>query len=172
MWEIKTGLHLQVLEATAPMSEAAAAPAPAPPMSEAEARRLAEAEGLQLVPSSSNPTGFRGVACNGSKSKPFKAQAQHDGRTQFLGRFASPAEAALAFARHLGGPASIAAAAAAAGAPAPAPPMSEAEFFAAAAAPPPPTSSGKRRADASLTPAPKRRAACPGPVRVDERGGE
>ena len=84
---------------------AVAPPAVEPVMAEAEARRLAEAEGLQLVPSD-NASGYRGVFPNGDgtcrTSKPFKAQCRQGGTEISLGTFSSAAEAALAVARFLG----------------------------------------------------------------------
>ena len=156
---------------------AAATPAPAPaPMSEAEARRLAEVEGLQLVPSSSHATGFKGVYHNPSSStRPFHASIYQGGKTHNLGSYSSACEAALAVARYLG-PASVAAAAAAApAAPAPAPSPIRAAAAAhtpADADPPHTTASGKRRAAGPPpAPAPKRGpASLPGPVLVDESG--
>ena len=44
-------------------TSAPSTPAPEPPMTEAEAERLAEAEGLQLVVSN-NAVGFKGVSRN------------------------------------------------------------------------------------------------------------
>ena len=44
-------------------TSAPSTPAPEPPMTEAEAKRLAEAEGLQLVVSN-NTVGFKGVSRN------------------------------------------------------------------------------------------------------------
>ena len=89
-------------------------PAPAPVMTEEEARRLAEAEGLQLV-ASDNATGFKGVHFLGeSKHAPFRAEIRQGGRQHNLGTFTGPAEAALAYARRIG-PAACAAASAPAG---------------------------------------------------------
>ena len=61
--------------------------------------------GLALVPSAENKTGFKHVRGNygaGSASKPFIAAPRQDGRTKFLGRFATVESAALAVARFLG----------------------------------------------------------------------
>ena len=118
-------------------------------MTEAEARQLAEEEGLQLVPATNNASGFRGVSRNGSSmSNPFRAEIWQGGEQQSLGTFTTVAEAALAVARFLG-PAGCAAAAGAipappsAAAPVPAqpaaqdPPMTEVSASVTAAPPPP-----------------------------------
>jgi hypothetical protein len=85
----------------------------APPMTEAEARRLAAAEGLALVPSDKFASGFKGVRRSpNAKNEPFLTHVYLDGKHQHLGSFTSAAEAALAYARHQG-PASCNAAAAA-----------------------------------------------------------
>ena len=68
-------------------------------MTAAEAHAAAEAEGLSLVQSAENSTGFKGVTLDG---KQFKAQLKHDGRNKNLGHFATAEEAALAYARFLG----------------------------------------------------------------------
>ena len=65
-----------------------------------EARAAAAAEGLELVPSSSNETGFKGVqkhACG-----KYVASICENGKQHYLGRFATPEEAALCYARHAG----------------------------------------------------------------------
>ena len=94
-------------------------------MTEAEARRLAAEEGLQLVPAD-NATGWKGVSHLSTPNliKPFQAQIRQGGKDRSLGTFATAAEAALAYARHLG-PAGCAAATAPPAAPEP--PMTEAE---------------------------------------------
>ena len=99
-------------------------------MEVAGAERLAAAEGLSLVPAD-NPTGFKGVSyCGSNQSRPYKAQVKQGGVNRSLGTFAIAAEAALAYARHLG-PAGCAAALAPPAAPEP--PMTEAEARLAAA---------------------------------------
>ena len=99
-----------------------------PPMTEAEARQLAEEEGLQLVPATNNASGFRGVSRNGSSmSKPFRAEIWQGGEQHVLGTFTTVGEAALAVARFLGPAGSAAAAAAAAAAEVPKLTMTEAE---------------------------------------------
>ena len=77
-----------------------------PPMTAEEAQRQAEAEGLTLLKSENNSTGYKGVGFNslGSKpysggSKPYKAQVRSGGRTVHLGSFATAEEAALIVAR-------------------------------------------------------------------------
>ena len=71
-------------------------------MTAAEAHAAAAAEGLTLVPSAENSTGFKGVCRMSSASKPFQAQVWHGGRHNYLGSFATAEEAALAVARFLG----------------------------------------------------------------------
>ena len=85
----------------------------------AEAERLARAEGLELVESSLEATGYQGVRYkkerHTERRKPYYASTGH-GKGCYLGAFSSIPEAALAYARHLGPAASTAAAAAAAAA--------------------------------------------------------
>ena len=64
-----------------------------------EARAAAAAEGLELVPSSSSETGFRGVHKRGGK---YEAYIRENGKQHYLGIFATPEEAALSYARHVG----------------------------------------------------------------------
>ena len=100
-------------------------------MAETEARQLAAAEGLSLVPAD-NSTGYKGVRRINGNGKPFQAQISQDGKQHHLGSFATAAEAALAYARRIG-PVGCAAAAATALA-APEPPMTEEEAKRQAAA--------------------------------------
>ena len=75
------------------------------PMAEAEAHRLAEAEGLSLVLAPGNASGYKGVSRNNGSISPksgYCAQFCQGGKTVRLGSFSSAAEAALAYARHLG----------------------------------------------------------------------
>jgi len=65
----------------------------------AAVRAAAAAEGLELVPSSSNETGFKGAHKRGGK---YEACIREDGKQRYLGRFATPEEAALCYARHIG----------------------------------------------------------------------
>ena len=65
-----------------------------------EVRAAAAAEGLELVPSSSNETGFKGV-CK-KHGKYYEAQIRENGMKLHLGKFPSPEEAALCYARHVG----------------------------------------------------------------------
>jgi hypothetical protein len=65
-----------------------------------EVRAAAAAEGLELVPSSSNETGFKGV-CK-KHGKYYEAQIRENGMKLHLGKFPSPEEAALCYARHIG----------------------------------------------------------------------
>ena len=88
------------------------------------ALRQAEAEGLTLLRSASSITGYQYVSFNSaSRNKPYKAQAQRDGKQVTLGYFATAEEAALCYARS---PEAQAAVAAAAAPPAP-PPMTAEE---------------------------------------------
>ena len=64
-----------------------------------EARAAAAAEGLELAPSLSNATGFRGVSYHGTY---YKARLCENGLQRCLGRFATPEEAALCYARYAG----------------------------------------------------------------------
>lgn len=69
----------------------------------------AATEGLRLVTSSVNKTGYRGVFASSSNArgsnskapKAFQAQIWREGRTHTLGTFTSAPEAALCYARHL-----------------------------------------------------------------------
>ena len=65
----------------------------------AAARAAAVAEGLELVPSSSNETGFKGVV---KRDKSYEARKKEKGKQRHLGTFATPEEAALCYARHIG----------------------------------------------------------------------
>ena len=78
-----------------------------PPMTEAEAHRLAETAGLSLVLAPGTFSGYRGVSRNNcskdlSPKSGYCAQFCEAGKTVRLGSFSSAAEAALAYARHLG----------------------------------------------------------------------
>jgi len=75
-------------------------------MAKAEAERLAAADGLVLV-LADNATGYKGVSrssinSRSSRSRHFKVAIRQGGIKLSLGTFASVAEAALAYARHLG----------------------------------------------------------------------
>jgi hypothetical protein len=74
----------------------------APPLTADEARAAAAAEGLELVPSSSRysgQTGFKGVIKNGGR---YAVTICKNGKPRYLGTFATPEEAALCYARHIG----------------------------------------------------------------------
>ena len=73
-----------------------------------EGAAAAAAEGLELVPSPSNATGFRGVYKEDGK---YKAEAREDGKKRSLGTFSTPEDAALHYARHIGAARAAAAAA-------------------------------------------------------------
>jgi hypothetical protein len=75
-------------------------PQPQPqPLTADEARAAAAAEGLELMPSSRSETGFKGVRKDNGK---FAAQIRENGKQRHLGLFATPEEAALCYARHVG----------------------------------------------------------------------
>ena len=78
-----------------------------PEVALANARKMAETEGLTLVPSSTNVTGFKGVKEKGGRFVQFVA------RGTSIGSYGSTAASALAYARYLGPEKSAAAAAAA-----------------------------------------------------------
>ena len=78
----------------------------------AAVRAAAAAEGLELVPSFSNETGFKGAHKRGGK---YEACIREDGKQRYLGRFATPEEAALCYARHIGAERAVAEAAEARG---------------------------------------------------------
>ena len=69
------------------------------PLTADEARAAAAAEGLELVPSSTNETGFKGVRKQGGK---YEARISQNGSMRHLGTFERPEEAALSYARHVG----------------------------------------------------------------------
>jgi hypothetical protein len=73
--------------------------APAQPLSADEARAAAAAEELELVPSPTRNTGFKGVTKKGGK---YTAQVREKGKLRYLGMFATPVEAALHYSRHIG----------------------------------------------------------------------
>jgi hypothetical protein len=73
--------------------------APAQPLSADEARAAAAAEELELVPSPTRNTGFKGVTKKGGK---YTAQVREEGKLRYLGMFATPVEAALHYSRHIG----------------------------------------------------------------------
>ena len=62
---------------------------PATPMTADEAVRQAETEGLMLLESDNNATGYKGVhsLLPRCKKKPYKADVQRGGKTVFLGYF-------------------------------------------------------------------------------------
>eukprot|EP00900_Chrysochromulina_parva_P017423 jgi/Chrpa1/25682/Chrysochromulina_OHIO_Genome00027145-RA len=68
------------------------------PLTADEARAAAAAEGLELVPSSSGETGFKGVSKDKGK---YQAKMYDNGKARHLGNFATPEEAALCYARHI-----------------------------------------------------------------------
>ena len=63
-----------------------------------EVRAVAAAEGLELVPSWTCETGFKGVTKTNYK---YKAHTTENGKMRHLGTFATPEEAALCYARHV-----------------------------------------------------------------------
>ena len=69
------------------------------PLTADEARAAAAAEGLELVPSASGQTGFKGVNKSGGR---YAVSIKENGKSRHLGTFATPEEAALCYARHAG----------------------------------------------------------------------
>jgi len=106
-------------EARAAVAAAAALPAPPPSMTAEMALRQAEAEGLTLLQSESNSTGYCGVVFIDGRPKPYQAYVRRGGERVALGTFLTVEEAALAYARSPEAQAAVAAAAA----PPPPPPM-------------------------------------------------
>ena len=94
----------------------------------AAARAAAAAEGLELVPSFSCETGFKDVAKEYGK---YVARFMENCKRYHLGKWTTPEEAALSYARHLGAERAAAEAAAARAA---ASPLTADEIWAAAAA--------------------------------------
>jgi ubiquitin/hemin uptake protein HemP len=125
--------HIGAERAAAEAAEAADARIAAPqPLTADEARAAAAAEGLELVPSAKSKTGFKGVYKNGGK---YTAKIMENGKLRHLGNFATPEEAALCYARHIGAERAAAEAAEAADARIAAPqPLTADEARAAAAA--------------------------------------
>jgi len=112
-------VYARTPEAQAAVAAAAAPPAP-PPLTAKEALRQAEAEGLTLLRSESNNTGYKGVRFKSGRPKPYHAQAWRGGKELSLGYFLTAEEAALVVART---PEAQAVVAAAAALPAPPPSM-------------------------------------------------
>ena len=85
--------------------EAAAPPPQEPPLTREQALQQAQAEGLTLRTSSTNQSGYVGVAAklSSGRFKPYQAEMWHGGRNVFLGSFSSAEEAALSIARTLKG---------------------------------------------------------------------
>ena len=71
-------------------------------MSETEARQLAAAEGLTLVPSEHSATGWYGVFLALGRNRPYMAHIKGTGIREYLGRYTTEWEAALIVARRLG----------------------------------------------------------------------
>jgi hypothetical protein len=80
-------------------AEAAEAKAVVVPLTADQARAAAAAEGLELVPSQSGETGYRGVCKKGGG---FVARVRENGTFRCLGTFRTAIEAALCYARHIG----------------------------------------------------------------------
>ena len=100
-------------------------------MTAEEALALAEREGLTLVRSNTNKTGFKNLQYykGRQKARPYQLKISLDGRTEHIGSYATPEEAALAYARLIGPEASAREAAEAT-----TPPMTPEEAIATAAA--------------------------------------
>ena len=69
------------------------------PLTPDEARAAAAAEGLELVPSSSNKSGFKGVYKFRGK---YQVSISESGKMRFLGNYATPEEGALCYAKNIG----------------------------------------------------------------------
>ncbi|KOO23385.1 hypothetical protein Ctob_005650, partial [Chrysochromulina tobinii] len=69
------------------------------PLTADEARAAAAAEGLELMPSSRSETGFKNVYKDSGR---YAAKIFENGKQRHLGLFATPGEAALCYARHVG----------------------------------------------------------------------
>jgi hypothetical protein len=81
-------------------AEAAEASVAGPrPLTADEARAAAAAEGLELVPSSSGQTGFKGVR---KKDGRYDVLIRENGKQRYIGTFVTPEEAALCYARRVG----------------------------------------------------------------------
>ena len=79
-----------------------------PAMTAAEAVAAAAAEGLTLVRSETNTSGFLNVHVHASDSTPWQAKIRQDAwNLQYLGCFATAEEAALAVARYRANPTNI-----------------------------------------------------------------
>ena len=89
-------------------------PPPPPPLTADEVAAALDAEGLVLLPSRREgaKTGYKGVYPSADTQRPYVAQLRREGRNVVLGKYATAAEAALAYARAIG-PAEVSAAAAA-----------------------------------------------------------
>ena len=74
-------------------------PAKLKPLTADEAKAAAVAEGLELVPSSQNTTGFKNVTKRWSK---YRTMVVENGKELLLGTFETAEEAALIYARHIG----------------------------------------------------------------------
>ena len=70
----------------------------APPMTAEEALAKAAEEGLMLV-RAGNTVGYKGVHIKQGKTRPYQLQIRVNGRTQYIGNFATGEEAALHLAR-------------------------------------------------------------------------
>ena len=85
--------------AEAAAAEAAASMEGPRPLTADEVRALAELEGLELVRSSRNRTGFKGVFLKRGK---YQSEVKENGKLRYLGSFATPEEASLHYARRVG----------------------------------------------------------------------
>ena len=86
-----------------PEASAREAAEAAPAMTPEEALAAAEAEGLTLVRSNTNTTGFKHVVWHKSNTtRPYALRVRQDGHLSHLGQFATPEEAALEYVRRFG----------------------------------------------------------------------
>ena len=74
------------------------------PMPADDALAAAEREGLTLVRSTTNKTGFKNLQYykGRNKGRPYQLKLSLDGRTSHIGSYATPEEAALTYARLIG----------------------------------------------------------------------
>jgi len=92
--------HARYIGAERAAAEAAEARVEVPqPLTADEARAAAAAEGLELVPSLSNETGFKGVTKRDGK---YATRIRENGKQHYRGTFATAEEAALCYARYIG----------------------------------------------------------------------
>jgi hypothetical protein len=101
MYSRRLGREAAEAEAARAAAAAVFAVSAAPEMTSADALAQARAEGLELC-TALNRTGYKNVTFNKDRrTKPYELQVSERGRSVSLGRFATPEEAALEFARRV-----------------------------------------------------------------------